>query len=153
MGFENIKPGKKIAKPKSARFVESKKGTLGMEIEFTFWENDKPESLKWQGWFSEAAQKRTMEILVNVLGFNGNDTVNASKFLSDPNALKWNQEVEIDVDIEEYEGKKRHKIKWINPIGSGGTKAPDDLKAKLTEVGFKAAFLAVKQTRDDNVPF
>lgn len=149
MSFKDITDGRKTAKPVAARFMKSPKtGTVGMEIKFEFLESTGAyESLNWVGWLTDKAMESTMDTLVNVLGFNGNDECDAEGILVDKGALNWDQEVSIVVELENYNGKQYPKIKWVNKLNQSpfGTCAKDEVKGALDKLGFKAKFLAVKQ--------
>src|SRR4051812_11222862 len=102
-----ITAGDKIAKPTAARFIQAKTGTIGLEVAFSFKEPDGSEGrLNWVGWLSpttaekKGAFERTMETLVEVLGFNGNDSVDANGILVDPKALAYDKEVKLVVEME-----------------------------------------------------
>ena len=147
MSYKDVTAGEKIARPIGARFIKSKTGTVGIEIAFRFNEGTLTEQLNWVGWLSAAAIENTMDTLTNVLGFNGDDTTDANGQLTNPHALAYLQDVKIVVEMEEYEGKSRAKIKWVNRLGGSGFQAisVDTIKADLNAIGFKAAFLAAKQ--------
>lgn len=149
MSYKDITATDKIARPLSARIIKSGKGTLGFEVEFGFTEQStgNEERLRWTGWLSSNAIEYTMDTLVNVLGYSGNDEINEDGTLKDPNVLNWLREVKIVVEMEEYNGKSRAKIKWVNNLGGGGFQAAESnsLKAELGKLGFTAAFLAAKQ--------
>jgi hypothetical protein len=153
MSYKDVMPGEKIAKPIGARFIKSEKGTLGMEVAFRF-KNVSPagleseEQMNWVGWMSEKAIENTMDTLANVLGFNGDDTIDpVTKMLTHPKALAYDQEVKLVIENETYEGKVYPKIKWVNRIGGSAfaSVGVDTIKADLNAIGFKAAFLAAKQ--------
>jgi hypothetical protein len=158
MSYKDITAGERKAKPIAARFMKSKnKGTMGFEVIFEFEEpsTGSQERQGWVGWLSAAAMENTMDTLVNVLGFNGNDTTNEDGTLSDPEAINWDAEVKIVIEMEEYNGKNYPKIKWVNKL-SGGTHSTVEvktLKADLDKLGFKAAFLMAKKTKTEALPF
>lgn len=164
MSFRDIQAGDKIGVAVGARFVESKKGTMGMEVEFQFEEPSKgsKETLRWTGWLSENAIEKTMETLVDVLEFNGDDTVDANSILTNPTALNYNKKVKLVVELEEYNGKSYPKIKWVNNVGGSSFVGvePTVIKSKLDGLNFKAKFLAAKQKQgvvaavpSEEVPF
>ena len=160
MGYKDITAGDKKGKVVAARFIQSPKTqTMGFEVAFEFEEPSTGafERLNWVGWLSERAIENTMDTLVNVLGFNGNDETNADGTLKDENALNKETEVRLVVEIEQYNEKSYPKIKWVNKLSGSnfGSLAPETLKANLDKLGFKAAFLATKsqQKQDSNVPF
>lgn len=146
--MKNITPGTKIARPYAGRFIKSEKGTLGLEVAFKFKEGDLDETLTWVGWLSEKAMERTMKTLVEVLGFNGDDSVDANSVLTNPKALNYAQDVSlvIEMEINPNDQKQYPRIKWVNQLGGSGFKglAPESIKSELGAVGFKAAFMAAR---------
>lgn len=161
---KNILPGKKVGRPVVARFMKSQNtGTLGMEIQFAFMEPSTgiTETLNWVAWLTETSIERSMDTLVNTLGFNGNDSQHPDGILSDPTALAYGIDVELVVEHEEYKGKYYPKIKWINKMGGGKFSqcTPETIKSELETIGFKGFFLAAKQNKEaevelnENVPF
>lgn len=151
MAFKDIVPGKKVARVVAGRFVNSEKGTLGIEVSFRFKEGESEERMQYVGWCSPLAIERTMKTLVEVLGYNGDDSVDpVSRYLL-PGSLNQDRDVELVVEMEEYEGKSRPRIKWINdPAAAGAFEALSqaEVKQQLSAVGFKAEFLKAKQAFD-----
>lgn len=156
MSWKDISPGNKVAKAKAARFIKSKTDKMGIEIEFSFEEPSTSgyETLRWVGWLSDAALQRTMETLVDVLGFTGNEAYDHEGRLTDPKALDYEREIQLVVEMEEGQDENRQpngkvypKIKWVNKLGGSGFAActPEVIKSGLAASGFKAAFLAAKQ--------
>lgn len=149
MGYKEITPGDKIAKPRAARFIKSSTGKLGIEVSFTFKEEstDTTESLNWVAWLSDAAIKYSMATLVDVLGYNGSADTNETGVLTDPVAIAYDRQVKLVVEIQEYEGKSGPRIKYVNSLGGSafGSCTPETIKQDLAEAGFKAAFLMAKK--------
>lgn len=156
MSYKDVTAGEKVATIMHGRFIKSSKGTLGLEVQFEFEEpsSGTPERLNWVGWLSPAALENSMETLVNVLGFNGNDSIDDNGNLTDARALAYGEQVKLVVDIEEYNGKQRPRIQWVNRLGgSAFQNAPrESIKADLAAIGFKAAFLAAKQATEAESP-
>lgn len=154
MSYKDITPGRKKAKAKSARIVESKTGKLAFEIAFEFIEESTGgiEFLTWQGWITPNAIENTMKTMVEVLQFNGNDQINSDGTLRDHNAINFDKEVALTVEDETYEGKTRPKIKWVNNIGGYAACEQNSLKDKLNAVGFTAVYLAAKQKSSERPP-
>jgi hypothetical protein len=71
--------------------------------------------INWFGYFSDAAFETTIKAL-RTCGWTGID-------VSDLSGLDAN-EVQLIVEHEEYEGKKRARVRWINPVGGLTLKAP-----------------------------
>ena len=72
------------------------------------------ESLKYCGW--------TGANILDLSGIDGN-------------------EVELDIQPDEYKGKTSLKIKWVNPLGGGGPKAPRLADDKAAAFAAKVARL------------
>lgn len=64
--------------------------------------------MTWHGFFTDKTTKRTIEALRNC-GWEGNDLTNLG-------GINRN-EVELVIENEEYEGKTRPKVQWVNAIG------------------------------------
>lgn len=74
--------------------------------------------LPWVGFLTDAAFDNTLKALVLALGFSGDfDEVlkNANLFSGKKCSFK--------AEFEEYQGKERLKIRWLNPV-NGGVGAP-----------------------------
>lgn len=151
MGYKDITAGDKVAKPLGARFIKSKKGTMAIEVSFEFVEpsTGTPERLSYTGWITKDALPYTMETLVNVLKFNGNETTDSSGVLTDPNAMAYGKEVKIVValDTNPENGKTYPKIQYVNSLGGSAYQGcePETIKSSLGALGFKAAYLATRQ--------
>lgn len=148
MSFKDIVAGDYVAKPVGVRFIKSPKtGTVGLETMFKFKVGANEERLSWVGWLTENALENSMKTYVEVLGFNGNENHDANGVLTDPKAINYEQEVKLVIEMEQYEGKERAKIKWVNNLGGSGFVAcePETVKNHLGAIGFKAAFLSAKQ--------
>lgn len=147
MSYKDITAGKKTAHALATRFIKSEKGTLGIEVAFGFIEGTTPETLNWVGWLSTAAIENTMKVLTDVLEFNGDDEVVPGTSNLKPDTYNKQKDIELVVEMEEYEGKSRPRIKWVNNPGTGSAfqaLTPETVKSELGTIGFKAAFLAAK---------
>lgn len=159
MGYYDIKAGDKIGKVVAARFIESKAGKLGMEIQFRFEEGQSFETLNWVGWLTESAMKYTMDTLVNVLGYNGSKEVDNNGVLTDKNAFE-DKEVKLVVEIDprlnaegvhqiDRNGEPIYdpRIKWVNSLGGSGFAGVQvqTLKSKLSEIQFDGAFQSLRK--------
>lgn len=88
-------------------------------------------SVTWYGYMSPKAMDRTVKAL-RLMGWRGSDISE----LEDPD-IKLDNEVEVTIGEEEYQGQVRLKAQWINEPGSGGMKtvlSGNDLKAKAKEL-------------------
>lgn len=129
-----------------ARAVEwglgkTEKGNRHVAVRFeTFDAEGRPgESITWYGYFTEKTQERTLESLQHC-GWEGDDITELA-------GIERN-EVQLVVEQEEYEGKRRAKVAWVNRPGGGGVaiKAPLDEAEKADfarEV--KAKLLSMRQ--------
>ena len=86
-------------------------------------------SLTWYGQFSEKTEPFTLKTL-RVFGWNTND-------LADLSGIDTNEVDVVVVHEEDLEGQTRARIRFINPLGSGGVA----MKSKMTD-DQKAAFAA-----------
>lgn len=157
-----ISVGKKTALPMAIRFIKSpKKGTLGLEIMFEFLEGATQERMAFVTWLSEAALDRSMDMLVNTLGYNGSEVTDSNGILTDPNVINFKRQVSLTVEIESYtndQGKtfSKPKIKYVNPIAGSGFAdlSPQIIKNDLANGKFKAMFLKHKKSNPNGqIPF
>lgn len=129
--------GTHIAKVKNAVLSESSKGTPQVILSF---QNQAGEHIDAYLYLSDKALERTEKAL-RACGWVGDDI---SELMRDGVDLK---EVEIVVEDEEYDGKVRTKVKWINPI----RKEMDADKAKAIALALRKKFKGPAD--DDGVPF
>lgn len=95
--------------------------------------------LTWHGYFTEATQERTIESL-RIAGFAGDDLTAFEGGYDFPSDAP---EVELVVEDEEYEGKTRTKVQWVNRAGGPAVKtALTGDKAKAFAAAMKGAFRA-----------
>ena len=111
----SIQPGKYRARAQadSVQFGESSKGTEQIAITFDLLdESDAPsgQTITWIGFFSEKTEARTIESV----GHCGWDMATGP---SNAHRVADNV-VELDIQNEEYEGKVRTKVQWVNRIGA-----------------------------------
>lgn len=79
------------------------------------------DELEWQGWLSEKALARTCKNLAEVFGWDGDLEALAGQLKTGPFVGK---PCSVVTEFEEYNGKKRIKIKWLNSAGGGGKTLP-----------------------------
>lgn len=104
--------------------TSSKKGTQQCAVCFEILRGPQAgQKVTWIGYFTDATIERTLNAL-RICGFEGDDV---SSF---PGQSPEN-EVSIVVEHEEYDGKVRVKVAWVNEPGGGGMKManPFDDKA------------------------
>lgn len=96
-----------------ARWGEAKTGTKQILVYFEIVEGPhKGTRLPWFGYFTKDTYKRTIESL-RYAGFKGDDLQQLGPL---------DQVVSINVQTEEYDGKTRQKIAWVNAPNSGAIK-------------------------------
>lgn len=115
----------------------------------------------WQGWLSQGAFDNTIKRLVEVFGFNGD----LASLATGKQTFK-DKPCSITTEFEEYNGKKRCKVKWLNALGGGAQSKPmeqrklDALLARLTPQAIKVAKMASSEPapslpldESDSIPF
>jgi hypothetical protein len=117
------------------------KGTecVGVEFEFVGDEGNK-HRISWYGYFSEKTVERTIEAL-RFCGWTGND-------LSDLSEIGGRDDVRVNLVIqnEEYEGKVRAKVQWVNRAGGIAMANPLDAdQRKSFAARMKGSILAFDQ--------
>ena len=111
-----IAPGTVKARASTMRFTNSsEKGTPGVEVVFNILEGpDKGTNVVWRGWMTEKTRVRTAESL-EACGFDGENDATVTK-----------NEVYIVIEHEEYEGKTRPRVAWVNDMSRGPGSTPMD---------------------------
>ncbi len=129
-------PGKYLAKavgPRNVEFGMSKNGHEQIAVEFVLLHPENyEESDATTQWVGSLANDASLEITIKALracGWKGDDFNDLTGIDSEM--------VELDVQWDEYQGKKRLKPKWVNKPGGGKI----NFKQKL-DVGGKAAMNA-----------
>ena len=151
-----IAPGKYRAKVLDWDFGRSGKGTPYIAVRFEIPSGD---TITWFGYFTRAALERTVESL-RYCGWIGHDI---NRMREDGMGSK---EPEIVVEHEEYEGKVRARVQWVNSgVGPAGTGSmgEDELRAFAAEMrdSIRAIQLDKQQSSigrdeqryDDDIPF
>lgn len=94
---------------------ESKNGKPQAVVNFEILDGEEAgRRIAWFGYFTEKTAARTVEAL-RYCGFTGDDLAAAT-------VQPLEQEVEIVVNHETYEGKTSAKVQWVNRAGGGGFK-------------------------------
>lgn len=135
-----IPEGTYRARVKSADFGFTSKGTEQVQVVFDVLDPDYDgETVMWWGYFSEKTAERTMQSL-RYCGWKGDDVTDL-KGISD-------NEVEVVVEHNTYEGKTNARVAWVNRIGAGvAVKAPmPEDKRKAFAKRMKA--LAIKTAKE-----
>lgn len=103
----------------------TKAGKPQVAITFEILEGeDSGRNITWYGYFTEATKERTIESL-RYCGWKGDD-------LSDLSSINGEAEVSLVIEHDEYEGKTRAKVQWVNSGGGARLAKPmnqDDAKA------------------------
>ena len=105
----------------------AEKGTPYVSILF---ETEQGEDLTAFLYLSDAALERTVRTLREVFGFN--DDFGTVK------EQVTGKQASIVVEAEEYEGKSRMKVKWINTVGGGSGKPLENASTLLAQLSAKA---------------
>lgn len=82
------------------------KGTPQVQVPL---ELENGRKIVWNGYLTEGAAEFTIKAL-KFLGFK-------EKSLSKLDGANLENEVSVTLDYEEYDGKQRLRVQWINPIG------------------------------------
>lgn len=103
-----------VSKPKAGWLGQSKeKGTPYVLLQLTV-DNDPEEDgkqIQWHGYLSDKAISNTIDTLVACFNFDGD----LNSLYAGGQTLEGLR-CKIVVEQEEYEGKSRYKVKWMNPI-------------------------------------
>ena len=108
-------------------------------LEVTGDDVDAGKTITWQGWMTDKSIERTIETLIECFDFNGDlNSLYAGKqtFVGQP--------VGFTTAMEEYNGKTRWKVKWLNRAGYvHQPKKMDETTAKTLLAGWQKKALAV----------
>lgn len=119
-------PGKYPATVSSAEFGESSTGTPYLRIDFN---TEAGESIAGYLYLSEKALPNSVRTLRDAFEFDGNFESAVEQITGKP--------CSITVENEEYDGKERMKVKWINSPRS--SKPIDNQESFLKSLSAKAA--------------
>lgn len=98
-----IAPGTYKARAVSAAMEKSgEKGSDQVHVNFRL---ESGEELDWFGYFTEKTESRTLESLV-LCGWNGEDFITFAGITAN--------DVNVVIEHEEYKGKMRARIAWVN---------------------------------------
>ena len=147
-----IEPGTYKAKLIDYGITESSNGKPTVVLKFI---NENGDEISHWMYLTEKAQPYTAKTLM-VFGYNGEDLTQLAAG-TEGGLLDTTKEVEIVMENEEWEGKTRCKVKWINEPGGGGFKklAKAEATKLLAGVNLKAHVAEIRQatgTTDEN-PF
>jgi hypothetical protein len=98
----------------------------------------------YQGWLSDNAFDNTIARLAEVFGFNGDLPA-----LYDGKVSLQGLPCNITVELEEFKGKKKYKVAWLNPVGGGAARGKpleeNKVKALLKKLGSRGKTVAKAQ--------
>lgn len=141
-----IPEGKFRAKAVDWGFGEAGTGTfqIGVLMEITNGpEGQPPDQINWYGFLTEKALPVTVKAL-GALGWKG---IDLTELENRGGGLDTN-EVEIVVEHEEYDGKLRAKVKWINSGGGlGMSKRVEGDSLKAFAAKMRASIVAADPSR------
>lgn len=124
--------GRHSAKVESAEFGESDKGTPYLRIQFV--SEDGESAIAGFLYLSEKALANSVNTLRDAFGFDGNFETVIDQITDKP--------CSITNECEEYEGKDRVKVKWIN--GPRTSKPIENQSSFLKTLSAKAARIPAK---------
>ncbi len=112
----------------------TKSGQKGTPCVAVTFEDDVGQRITWFGYLTDAALEWTLKALA-AMGWDSNASDGRIDSLNGTDLLAGNR-VEIVVEEEEYEGKLRPKVRWVNEIGGGvgDRMAPDEATAFATDL-------------------
>ena len=119
--------GRHTATVESAELGQSEKGTPFLSL---LCKNEQGEELTAYLYLSDAAIERTVKTLREVFGFDNNFESVVQQVTGKP--------CSIVVEAEEYEGKTRMKVKWVNTVGGSSAKPLDNAASLLASLSAKA---------------
>ena len=138
-----IQQGNHRARAEGCTFGAAKNGTEQVAVYFRT--VDTGEQITWFGYFSDKTMDRTLESLA-ACGWDPNMGIEAAD-----EAVRAN-EVEIVVEHEDYEGRTRAKVRWVNKIGNARIEAIAPAQAKSLEQRLRARALAMRQGKPAAAP-
>lgn len=105
------------ATPTDAVLSESKEGNPQIAVTFSLID-DPASKITWFGSFKSEASTEIALKALRAMGWTGND-LSVFEFGNDMPHEMAGVAVEIVVETEDYEGKSRTKVKWVNAPGGG----------------------------------
>ena len=120
-------PGRYTATVESAELGQSEKGTPFLAL---LCKTDQGEELTAYLYLSDAAVERTVKTLREVFAFDNSFESVVQQVTGKP--------CSIVVEAEEYEGKTRMKVKWVNSVGGSSAKPLENSATLLAQLSAKA---------------
>lgn len=120
-------PGRYTATVESAELGQSEKGTPFLAL---LCKTEQGDELTAYLYLSDAAVERTIKTLREVFAFDNNFESVVQQVTGKP--------CSIVVEAEEYEGKTRMKVKWVNSVGGSSAKPLENSATLLAQLSAKA---------------
>lgn len=138
-----VQAGKYLAKIVAYGVGESSSGKPRIEIKFGFKDaQGVDQTLWWNGYLTEKSIQITAKALVNC-GLKGTDYDELAKG-AESGMLNMEAPVEVEVQNEEFEGKTRSKIAWVNRPGGAKFMEPGLAAQKLKGLNLGGAVAAAR---------
>ncbi len=139
----DVQPGKYIAKIIDYGIGTTKAGDPTVVVKFGWGTY----SMIWNGSLKPGkAQEITIKALLR-MGLKDDDKLENLADGTDSGLLDLEKDVELDVQMDTYDGKTRPKIAWINEVGGGKFKnamAKDEFKTKLGGLDIRNNLKAIR---------
>lgn len=143
-----IQPGTYRAKPIGGAFDKNDKGNLACGLKFDLLDETVKGQAIWSvHYLTPAAMENSLKALA-VVGLSNAPKCDENGRFGADSFLDPNKEVELVVEHEEYNGRTRARVKWVNEIGGGmkfGNLEPKALAFELNSINFKAEIEAARQ--------
>lgn len=120
-----IEPGSYVAIAKEFDFGETKNGNAFIKVEFEICDGpEEGRNISWFGYFTKATAERTLESL-RYCGWSGDKITPEMPGLGSTKCM-------LSVDEEEYDGKVRTRVQWVNQLYRKGSRP---LESRLDDGG------------------
>lgn len=152
-----MKPGKYRAKALEGTFTESEqKKTPMVAVRFELIETK--ETIWHMMYLTEKTKERTFDTLYGTLGMNDAPLIQRDNGEWFDQTHLADKEVELVLEEEEYEGKKRIRVQWVNEIGGGMKFAGVPVTKVLGGMDLRAEAAAARARKgvsasEDQIPF
>ena len=138
-----VNAGRYTARVKDYGLATTMAGDPKVTVLFTFKDEEgKQQDMFWDGFLKSPKSKEITIDALLVCGLKGDDLTGFENG-AESGKLDLSREVEIVVNHEEFNGKTRAKIAWVNRTGGASFKdvSPDAVK-KLSGLNLKADIMA-----------
>lgn len=156
-----MKPGIYTAKIKDYGIYEGKDETKNhVKVTFDVYDTTTSKELpeikefQWNGYFTGGAKEITIKTLVDTFGLNIAFFKNFNKGIGS-GAINEANPYEVDIQEEEYNGKKNLKIKYVNiPGATRRAQRLSDDKASIFLAGLNLeAEILTRKNNEEEIPF